>query len=35
MAESLADSPQQFAAFVKSEYDKYRGVVQASGAKVE
>jgi tripartite-type tricarboxylate transporter receptor subunit TctC len=35
MAESLAGSPEQFAAFVKSEYEKYRGIVQASGARVE
>ena len=35
MAESLADSPEQFMAFVKREHAKYRSVVKTSGAKVE
>ena len=35
MAESLASTPEQFAAFVKSELAKYERVVKASGAKVD
>ena len=35
MAESIASSPEQFAAFVKGELAKYEPVVKASGAKVE
>jgi tripartite-type tricarboxylate transporter receptor subunit TctC len=35
MAEPLASSPEQFAAFVKGELVKYQRVVKASGAKVE
>jgi tripartite-type tricarboxylate transporter receptor subunit TctC len=35
MAESMASSPEQFAAFVGRELAKYEGVVKASGAKVE
>ena len=34
MAESMASSPEQFAAFVQRELAKYEGVVKASGAKV-
>jgi tripartite-type tricarboxylate transporter receptor subunit TctC len=35
MAESAASTPDQFAAFVKSELAKYESVVKASGATVE
>jgi tripartite-type tricarboxylate transporter receptor subunit TctC len=35
MAESLASTPEQFGAFVKSENAKYEKVVKASGAQVE
>ena len=35
LAEPAPSSPAQFAEFVKSELAKYRGVVKASGAKVE
>ena len=35
MAESAASTPEQFAAFVKSELAKYQSVVKASGATVE
>lgn len=35
MAESLASTPEKFAAFVKSENAKYEKVVKASGATVE
>jgi len=35
MAESMASTPDQFAAFVKAENAKYKRVVKASGAKVE
>jgi len=35
MAEPMALSPEQFAAFVKSENAKYERLVRASGAKVE
>ncbi|MCW7536340.1 tripartite tricarboxylate transporter substrate binding protein [Aquabacterium sp. A7-Y] len=35
MAEPAPTTPQQFAAFVKSELAKYQGVVQRSGAKIE
>ena len=35
MAESMASTPDQFGAFVKSENTKYEKVVKASGAKVE
>ena len=35
MAETMASSPEQFAAFVKSENAKYERLVRASGAKVE
>ncbi|HEY4069404.1 MAG TPA: tripartite tricarboxylate transporter substrate binding protein [Burkholderiaceae bacterium] len=35
MAENAASTPQQFAAFVKSELAKYEKVVKASGATVE
>ena len=35
MAESMASTPEQFGAFVKSENAKYEKVVKASGAKVE
>jgi tripartite-type tricarboxylate transporter receptor subunit TctC len=35
MAESMASTPEQFAAFVKRELAKYERVVKASGAKVE
>jgi tripartite-type tricarboxylate transporter receptor subunit TctC len=35
MAEPVANSPEQFAAFMRSELDKYRQVVKASGAKVD
>jgi tripartite-type tricarboxylate transporter receptor subunit TctC len=35
MAESMASSPEQFGAFVKSELAKYERVVKASGATVE
>ena len=35
MAESIASTPEQFSAFVKSENAKYERVVKASGATVE
>ena len=35
MAEPAPSTPEQFGAFVKSELDKYEGVVKASGAKVD
>ena len=35
MAENAASTPEQFAAFVKSELAKYEQVVKASGATVE
>ncbi|MEP7296137.1 MAG: tripartite tricarboxylate transporter substrate binding protein [Burkholderiales bacterium] len=35
MAESMATTPEQFGAFVKTENAKYERVVKASGAKVE
>jgi tripartite-type tricarboxylate transporter receptor subunit TctC len=35
MAESIASTPEQFAAFVKSELAKYERVVKSSGATVE
>ncbi len=35
MAEGIASTPEQFAAFVKGELAKYERVVKASGAKVE
>ena len=35
MAESMASTPEQFGAFVKSENTKYERVVKASGATVE
>jgi tripartite-type tricarboxylate transporter receptor subunit TctC len=35
MAESIASTPEHFAAFVKSELAKYETVVKASGAKIE
>jgi len=35
MAESMASTPEQFCAFVKSENAKYEKVVKASGAQVE
>ena len=35
MAESLADTPAQFGAFVEREHAKYAKVVKASGAQVE
>ena len=35
MAEGIASTPEQFAAFVKSELAKYEKVVKASGATVE
>ena len=35
MAEIMASTPEQFAAFVKSEHAKYERVVKASGAQVE
>ena len=35
MAESFASTPEQFAAFVKSELAKYERVVKATGAKAE
>jgi tripartite-type tricarboxylate transporter receptor subunit TctC len=35
MAESMASTPEQFGAFVKSENAKYEKVVKASGAQVE
>jgi tripartite-type tricarboxylate transporter receptor subunit TctC len=35
MAEGMASAPEPFAVFVKGELAKYRGVVKASGAKVE
>ena len=35
MAEPVASSPEQFAAFMKSELAKYEKVVKASGAKVD
>ena len=34
-AESMASSPERFAAFVKSELGKYEKVVKASGARIE
>ena len=35
MAEPVANSPEQFGAFMKSELGKYEKVVKASGAKVD
>jgi tripartite-type tricarboxylate transporter receptor subunit TctC len=35
MAEPMASTPEQFAAFVKRELSKYEAVVKASGAKVD
>ena len=35
LAESMASTPEQFGAFVKSELAKYEKVVKASGARVE
>jgi tripartite-type tricarboxylate transporter receptor subunit TctC len=35
LAENMASTPDQFAAFVKAELAKYQSVVKASGAKVE
>jgi tripartite-type tricarboxylate transporter receptor subunit TctC len=35
LAEPMPGTPEQFAAFVKSELAKYEGVVKASGAKIE
>ena len=35
MAEPMASTPEQFAAFVKSEHAKYKRVVKTSGASVE
>ena len=35
MAEPVANTPEQFAAFMKSELTKYEKVVKASGAKVD
>ncbi len=35
MAEPVASSPEQFAAFMKSELAKYEKVVKASGARVD
>lgn len=35
MAEAMPTTPEQFAAFVKSELAKYEGVVKRSGAKVD
>lgn len=35
MAESIASTPEQFAAFVKSELAKYERIVKGSGAKVD
>ena len=35
MAEPMASTPEQFAAFVKSEHTKYKRVVKTSGASVE
>ena len=35
MAEPVASSPEQFAAFMKAELAKYEKVVKASGAKVD
>jgi len=35
MAEPVASTPEQFAAFLKNELKRYEGVVKASGAKVD
>ena len=35
MAEPVASTPEEFAAFMKSELVKYEKVVKASGAKVD
>ena len=35
MAEPVANTPEQFAAFMKSELTRYEKVVKASGAKVD
>ena len=35
MAEPVANTPEQFGAFMKQELTKYEGVVKASGAKVD
>jgi tripartite-type tricarboxylate transporter receptor subunit TctC len=35
MAEPVASTPEQFAAFMKSELAKYEQVVKASGARVD
>jgi len=35
MAEPAGDTPEQFAAFVKTELAKYEKVVKASGAKLD
>ena len=35
LAEPVASSPEQFAAFMKSELAKYEKVVKASGARVD
>jgi tripartite-type tricarboxylate transporter receptor subunit TctC len=34
-AEPSPDTPEQFAAFVKSEIPKYAKIIKASGAKVD
>jgi tripartite-type tricarboxylate transporter receptor subunit TctC len=35
MAEPVANTPEQFGEFMKTELAKYEGVVKASGAKVD
>ena len=35
MAEPVANTPEQFGAFMRQELAKYEGVVKASGAKVD
>ena len=35
LAEPVGNSPEEFAAFMKSELGKYEKVVKASGAKVD
>jgi tripartite-type tricarboxylate transporter receptor subunit TctC len=35
LAEPVANSPEQFGAFMKSELSKYEAVVKATGARVD
>jgi hypothetical protein len=35
MAEPVPSTPEQFAELIKREFNRYEGVVKASGAKVD